>query len=223
MINNHPTFEKDKQSCLQLGIDICKQGLSSVKYFNGYRTVKRGDNYVTKEVYETLYSPYSNEQKSFLEKFKNDFNDLPTTRKALAGYNEEIEKLQKDIDVFIDKLNIYFKENPKIEKEYKKTASFCFVLSVILLFMSGLTPLVLGTLVTQQVCLLILTSLLLASIGFVVLAVIRKKQLAKNREKILNQLPPELIGLKEIHHQSQIKLQSVKKDKKAFEKKNVKK
>ena len=221
MMSTHPTYESDKRVCLELGLDLCKIGVSSLKYFDGYRQVKKGDRYVNEEVYKKAKSPYIDMQRSYMDKFKDAFNNLPTTRKALMEYNGEIENLQKDIDAFNNKLEEYFKANPEIEKEYKKRA-LPFVIGT---GASFFLIIFLAATITNTDSGIFGFMMFLSTSSFLtlgVLSIVKAIKYSKNRKKILNELPAELACLKNVHDQSKIKLQSVTQAKAAFEKKNVK-
>lgn len=223
MMIAHPTFEAKKRICLEQGIELCELGVSSLKYNAGYRLVKKGKSYVEQEVHEAAKSPFIDMQKGYLNKFKNEFNNLPTTKKALMEYDNEIDSLQKDIDIFTQKLDDYFKANPEIGKEYKKSV-LPFVIPVGAVFV--LASVVAATLVDKVpdiAFVLIMAVFSLAFVALAVLSIIRFVTYSKNRKRILNELPSELACLRTVHDQSKIKLKSVKKTKAAFVKKNVKK
>lgn len=222
MMDTHPTFEADKKICLEQGLELCKQGTSSLKYLAGYQQVKKGDSYVQEEVHEKVKSPFIEMQKSYLAKFKNDINNLPTIRKALMGYNSEIENLQKDIDAFTSKMEEYFKANPEIEKEYKQSALPFIILTGVAFTLVGVVGVALVDAVSETIFGLIMSLLSFGFAGLAVLTIIRMVKYSKNRKRIMNELPSELICLKNVHDQSQIKLKSVKQKKADFEKKNVK-
>lgn len=223
MMDKHPTFENDKKVCLEQGLTLCEMGVSSFKYFAGYKQVKKGDTFVQKEVYEYLKSPFYETQKNYYAKFKNDFNNLPTTKKALMEYNVEISKLQKDIDAFNQKLEGYFVANPEISKEYKKTATPLIILTGIAFMLISVVGTNLANTSSPIVFGVTMSILSLALVGLGVFTVIRLISYSKNRNRILSELPPELLALKNVHDQSKIKLQSVNQSKAAFERKNVKK
>lgn len=222
MMQAHPTFENDKRVCLEQGIELCEQGVSSLKYFAGYKQVKKGNGYVQQEVYETAKSPYIDMQKSCLSKFKDDFNNLPTTRKALMEFNGEIENLQKDIDAFTNKLEDYFAENPEIGKEYKKSALPFIIPTGIVFALIAVAGGALSNAVPNTIFGLIMALLSCSFVVLAVLSIIRLVTYSKNRKRILSELPSELTCLKNVHDQSKIKLHSVKQAKASFEKKNVK-
>lgn len=223
MMNAHPTFEAEKKVCLEQGIELCELGVSSLKYFAGYRQVKKGNSYVQQEVYETAKSPFMDMQKGYLTKFKNDFNNLPTTKKALMEYDSEIESLQKDIDAFTQKLDEYFVANPELGKEYKKSA-LPFIIPTGVVFASiSVAGATLANNVSTTVFGLIMSLLSFAFVGLAVLSIVRLVTYSKNRKRILNELPSDLACLRTVHDQSKVKLQSVKQTKAAFVKKNVKK
>ena len=223
MMRVHPTFENDKKVCLEQGLQLCKIGVSSLKYFAGYREVKKGDRYVQEEVYKSIKSPYLDMQKSYYDKFKNDFNNLPTTRKALMEYENEITELQKDIDAFNNGLEEYFKENPEIGKEYKKRAR-PFVLGTIALYVLIIAIAIitadydLGTAFASLMGLLCC-----AFVTLLVLSIVRLIKYSKNRKRILAELPADLLNLKNIHDQSKSKLKAVNQNKAEFVKNNIKK
>lgn len=222
MMNAHPTFENDKKLCLEQGLELCDVGVSSLRYFAGYCQVKKGKNYVRQEVYETVKSPFFDMQKSYQTKFKNDFNNLPTTKKALMEYDDEIAKLQKDIDAFNNKLEEYLDQNPTISKEYRKKI-WPFIVMAALFIPSSFVGV--SEFPTASGVLDIIPILLTMGVGLSlgVLALVKISGILKGRKKILNELPSDLACLRNIHDQSKIKLQSVKQTKAAFVKKNVKK
>ncbi len=222
MMRSHPTYENDKKICLEQGLELCEQGVSSLKYFAGYRQVKKGDRYVQQEVYESVKSPFLDMQKNYQAKFKNDFNNLPTTRNALMKYDSEIENLQKDIDAFTNKLEEYFVENPEIGKEYKKSALPFIIPTGIVFALIAVAGGALSNTVSSTVFGLIMALLSFSFIGLAVLSIIRTVTYSKNRKRILNELPADLTCLKNVHDQSKAKLHSVKQEKAAFVKKNVK-
>lgn len=223
MMYVHPTFESEKRVCLEQGIELCEMGVSSLTYFAGYRQVKKGKSYVKQEVYETTKSPYMDMQKGYLTKFKNDFNNLPTTKKALMEYDSEIESLQKDIDAFTQKLDEYFVTNPKLGKEYKKSA-LPFIIPTGVIFTSlYIVSVTLANKVSTTVFGLIIALLSLALVVLATLTIVRAITCSKNRKRILNNLPSDLACLRTIHDQSKVELKSVKQTKTAFVKKNVKK
>lgn len=223
MMKSHPTYEGEKKVCLQQGIDLCEIGVSSLKYFAGYRQVKKGNSYVQQEVYKTAKSPFIDMQKGFLAKFKNDYNNLPTTKKALMEYDSEIESLQKDIDAFTQKFDKYLAANPELRKEYKKSAlPFIIPTGVVFVYIIAFIAALRNT--DPVPAFVVITALLiLAFIVLAVLSVVRLVKYSKNRTRILNELPSDLSRLKAVHDQSKIKLQSVEQTKAAFVRKNVKK
>jgi hypothetical protein len=223
MMDAHPTFENDKKSCLEQGLELCKIGLSSFRYFAGYRQAKKNGSYVREEVYEKTKSPFYDAQKNYLTKFKDEFNNLPTTKKALMGFNDEIEKLQKDIDTFNNKLEEYFDEHPEIGKEYKKSALPFIIPTGIMFTLTGVVGIALSDTASSTMFGLMMGLSCSAVTALTVLSIIRIITCSKNRKRILSELPSNLSVLKDVHDQSKIKLQSVKQEKAAFEKKNVKK
>ncbi len=223
MMEDHPTFESDKRTCLELGLELCEQGVSSLKYFAGYKTVKKGDGYVQKEVYESVKSPHFDMQKNYQTKFKDDFNNLPTTKKALDEYDGQINNLQKDIDAFTNKLEEYFTENPEIGKEYKKSATPFVALTGLAFVLVAVCGGSLANTMNTTVFGLLMALLSCGFVGLAIFTGIRLVQYSKNRKRILSELPPDLTCLKTVHDQSQIQLRTVKHEKAAFVKKNVKK
>ena len=227
MMSADPAFEKDVKICLEIGIELCEIGLLPLKYFDGYKLVKKGDNYVTKEVYQMAKSPFADKHKQYLDVFKDMYNNLPSTKKALMEYNDQIEILQKDIDAYTNNLKKYFKENPAIEKEYKKTAAPYFILMFASFALIGMIGVALSTKFPQSDADMINMIMSLCAVGsvvvFLVLAMIRSTALAKNRDRIISEFPAELIELKNIHDQSKDKLRAIKREKAKFEKMNVKK
>lgn len=223
MIDVHPNYEDNKRDCLELGIDLCELGTSSLKYFSGYRQVKKGDSYVQQEVYEYASSPFEAMQIDQMGHFKSEFNNLPSTQKALQHYDSEIERLQGDIDTFNQKLEEYFSGNPELGKTYKRSA----MPFVILTGLAVALILVLAATLNGKINGIVFTIIMvLAALGALALAVftgIRLVTYAKDRKQILSQLPPDLTALKTIHDQSKTELKSVKQTKAAFVKENVKK
>lgn len=223
MMNSHPTFENDKKICLEQGLELCEVGVSSLRYFAGYRQVKKGKTYVRQEVYETVKSPFFDMQKSYQAKFKNDFNNLPTTKKTLMEYDDEIAKLQKDIDAFNNKLEDYFVANPEKGAEYKKSARPLVIATIVAFILIPVVGANASNISSTALFGLMMSLLSFAFVGLAVFTIIRLVTYSKSRKKILNELPSDLACLKNVHDQSKIKLQSVKQTKAAFVKKNVKK
>ena len=219
MMDAHPTYEEDKKICLEQGLEICEIGISSFKCLAGYKPVKKGGRYIQKEIYQSIESPFYDMHKSYLAKFKNDFNNLPTTKKALGEYDNQIEKLQKDIDAYKQKLGEYFSANPEISKAYKQRA-VPFVLATIASFVviivvscSSVSGELLGLM-----CFLLFSSF----ITFAVLSIVKAITYSKNRKKIESEFPSDLSALKKVRDESKVKLQSVTKTKAAFVSKNIK-
>lgn len=121
MIEANPAYEDDKKECLQQGLTLCKLGTTSFKYLSGYETVKKGDSYIQEPEYKKYSSPYLDAQKQYFNDFKEAFNNLPSTRKALAEYDGEIERLQGIIDNYTVRFNEYLQANPDIAKAYKRS------------------------------------------------------------------------------------------------------
>ena len=223
MMNSHLTFENDKKICLEQGLELCEVGVSSLRYFAGYRQVKKGKTYVRQEVYESVKSPFFDMQKSYQAKFKNDFNNLPTTKKALMEYDDEIAKLQKDIDTFNNKLEEYFVANPEKGAEYKKSAKPFVIAAIASFVLVGVIGGSVSSVVSDTLFGLMIFLSASAFWAFTIIAIVRAIKYSKIRKKILSELPADLTCLRNVHDQSKIKLQSVKQTKAAFVKKNVKK
>ena len=223
MIAEHPTFENDKKNCLELGLQLCTLGLSSFKYVKGYEQEKDGDTYVQKEVYDNLKSPFHDVQKRYEAKLKFDFNNLPTTQKALMEYDQRIGKLQNDIDAFNKKLEQYFAANPEKGEQYKKK-SWPFIVAAgadfsLLVFLGIL----LGASEADALFALVVVLLTLGFIALVILFFVKLIVNFIKRKNILNALPPELASLKNINDINKKELEKTKNAKADFMRKNTKK
>ncbi len=221
MMNVHPVYEEDKKICLEQGLELCEVGVSSFRYLAGYKSVKKGGRYIQKEIYQSIKSPCFDMQKSYQAKFKKDFNNLPTTKKALGEYDNQIAKLQKDIDAFNEKLEEYFDNNPEIGKEYKRKVWPLVVIASLFLpaalvgiqefsNVSGILE-VIPILLTMGICL---------SLG--IIALMKMNDIFKSRKRILAELPSDLSVLKKVHDESKVKLQTVTKTKAVFVSNNIK-
>ena len=120
MIGVNPLYEGDKKECLEQGLTLCKQGTSSFKYLSGYERVKQGDSYAQKPVYKKASSPYLDAQKQFYNEFKEAYNTLPSTSKALSQYDGEIERLEQAMNNYTTRFTEYLQANPDIAQDYKR-------------------------------------------------------------------------------------------------------
>lgn len=222
MIEAHPTYENNKRECLEMGLKICKYGTSTIKYVSGMRQVKIGDSYAAEEVYSMLSSPYLDVQKKYISKFKSDFNNLPTTRKTIATYDIEIEKLQKDVDAYRMGLDVYFKDNPEIGKEYRRCPMLFVILTGFLLFLMGIVFLMQTEIESVLVFVVVMVLLGAAFLSCGIVSVRKLVACKKSRKKIISELPSELASLKVTHDQSLDKLGTLKKTRAAFVRKNIK-
>ena len=126
MIEANPSYEADKKECLEQGIALCKLGDTSVKYQAGYETVKKGDSYVQEPVYKKMSSHYEELHKDYAKDFKALYNNLPSTRKALAQFDGEIEQLQMHMDNYDARFEEYLQANPDIADAYKQNPANMF-------------------------------------------------------------------------------------------------
>ena len=126
MIEANPTYEMDKKQCLEQGLTLCERGESSLRYQSGYNTVKKGDIYVQEPVYKKLNSHYADLQKQYHEEFKQAYNTLPSTCKAIAKFDEEIAQLQWSIDNYNTNFDAYLQANPDIADAYKQNPANMF-------------------------------------------------------------------------------------------------
>ena len=219
MINKHPSFENDKKSCLDLALHLCKMGISPLKYTPS----NTGSTYGSNAPHELAKSPYLDIQKSYQAKFKNEYNNLPTIKNALMGYDGEIAHLQRDIDAYTRKLDEYFKANPQLGKTYKRSAlpfailtgiAFLFVIVVLVTcYEKGLD--------SASIWLICFYSCIFGALA--IFTIVQMVKNSKSRKKIIQEFPPDLASLKNIHDQSKARLNTVTKTKDAFVKKNLKK
>ena len=222
MMQRHPTFENDKRICLEHGLQFCEDGMSPLKYFAGYQQVQRGNSYVQEETFKKAASPSYDMHKFYSDKFKTDFNNLPTTRSALMGYDSEIAKLQNEIDAYTLGLDAYLNANPALKKAYHKSVK-PFLIPLAALF--TLFVIYIGSYAgdfssPKFLAIAIIASLIIVALG--VLAIVYAIQYSNERRQILNSLPRELSYLKNIHDQSQQRLRTVNQQKAAFLKTNTK-
>ena len=222
MMAAQPAYEEDKRSCLELGITICKRGTVALKYVAGTKQVQKGGSFVTESIYKTVKSPALEMQKKYLVQLKDQFNDLPTTRKTLARYDGELAQLQQDVDAFDQGLEAYFEENPAIRRAYNRTP-LPFVIAtgvafLLILLVGGLV----GSTASDDILGMLLVLLVLMFVGFGVYSVIRLISHAKKRKSILDQLPPELAELKVTHDESLEKMKGLQRSRAAFVNKNLK-
>ena len=222
MMAENINYENNKKECLEMGLVLCEQGISSVKYFAGYRQSSK-DGYVEQqEVYETARSPFADMQRGFLTKFKNDYNNLPSTRNALMKFDGEIEGLQRDIGIFDERLEAYFGENPEIGKVYKRSALPFGALTGGVFLLLPATAIALDGKVSGTVMTVLMVLLGLAFMGVAIFSIIQWVSYSNDRKKILNELPPDLSNLRNIHDQSKTRLRTVMQEKATFVRKNVK-
>lgn len=223
MMEAHPTYENDKKACLEHALALCDLGVSSFEYFDGYETVKRGDNYVQKEVYKTMKPPFADAERDYQTRFKNIYNNLPTTRKALMEYNGEIDRLQKDIEAYQRRLEGYLDANPELKKAYKKRAWPFVILTAALFMVTVITAAVLFYAGMMVLFVVVTVFLSLGLVAMAVLTVVKAVSYSKRRKRILSELPSDIASMKMVHDNSVTQLRSVEKTKAAFVKKNVKK
>ena len=146
---------------------------------------------------------------------KDQFNDLPTTRKTLAHYDGELAQLQQDVDAFDQGLEAYFEENPAIRRAYNRTP-LPFVIAtgvafLLILLVGGLV----GSTASDDILGMLLVLLVLMFVGFGVYSVIRLISHAKKRKSILDQL-------KVTHDESLEKMKGLQRSRAAFVNKNLK-
>lgn len=215
-------FENQKRCALLLGMELCEQGLGQLKYFKGYQQINKGTYYIQQATYESVRSPFRQLQNDYYAKFKADFNNLPSTRRAMEKYDGQITGLKTEIDAFDQRLKAYFDANPAVAAAYNKSAWIFTIPALVLFILIG----VVGVLLTaggvsDNVCSTILGVLSVAFVVCVILAVEKAVEKSRKRKEILNQLPPELAEMKAVYDQNQSKLRSIKNERAAFERTNI--
>jgi len=223
MMAAHPTYESEKRACLEMGLELCKRGTGTLKYISGTQRVKRGNVYVTENVYNYAKSPAAEMERQYLTQFKTAFNNLPTTRSTLAEYDGEIAKLEKDVQAYKLGLESYFRANPEIGKVYNQTPLPFVLATAAAFFLIILVAAVAADSVPKAVFVILMIVLVLSGVGCGVIFVMRLVACSRNRKQILSQLPPDLASLKVTHDRSSEQLAKLRRTKADFVRKNIKK
>ena len=200
-------LEQEKKNYIDLGICLCKRGLSSLRYTSEYKMVQTVKGMEEQSYYSSLDAPYRDFHNGYINKFNNDYNNLPSVVNAIKNYEFEKARLQNNLAVYNQMLKEYFVSNPDKQRLHNRRA-WPFVLMTIGCFL---------LFIISSICIEksnIFSALLLMSLfGFLfllVFSIVRGVQFKNGREKISAELPQELKNLRQICEENKKSLERAK-------------
>lgn len=202
---------------LKLGMEICMKGQEGVKYFNGTKIVKNGEQEKEKRIIDIHYSKYSEWHHEKYKILRDRHNDMPSIVKQKKYYDTRImecENLKDDLETeYNTGFDEYLIEHPEKKNILEQNTAriylygICMFATVYLMIASSIGR-------WNVVCVLGLVYL-----AYKTLIIYCNEQ--EEKDKVFDELPLELISLDKKIGECDETLQKLYLEKKEFEKNTI--